>query len=73
MPRRKSSKCYNDTDVKVKNKRQDPVSTSSLIRMQKPDPPPSVTQSTATRRPPRRRSSTSDVNAKQSKLPEDTG
>ena len=59
-----------DTDVKVKCKRQgqeDPVSTSSLIRMQKPDPPPSsqVTQSMA-RRPPRRRSSTSDVNVKQS-------
>jgi hypothetical protein len=70
MSRRKSSKSYNDTDVKVKNKnkRQDPVSASSLIRMQKPDPPPSsqVTQSTATRRPPRRRSSTSDINTKQS-------
>ena len=54
---------------KIKSRRQDPVSTSSLIRMQRPDPPPQsaqVTQSAARRRPPRRRSSTSDVNTKQS-------
>jgi len=75
MSRRKSSKssCSIPLDAeKVKSQRQeDPIaiSTSSLIRMERPDPPPQsaqVTQSTATRRPPRRRSSTSDINTKQS-------
>ena len=67
MSRRNSSR-IKSMSHNAKAKRQDPVSTSSLIRMERPDPPPQsaqVTQSAA-RKPPRRRSSTSDVNTKQS-------